>query len=105
MNGCSPDNQTSTTHPLAPTAIFATHYKMDHPKRGMALIFDHEVFLNSTLTKRKGTHRDCNELKKTLKKFAFDVTVYHDKKYAEMAKIFKTGKNYQINWTIFVSQI
>lgn len=102
MNGCSSENvvQASTTHPLSPTSTFATHYKMNHPKRGMALIFDHESFLDPGLIIREGTHLDCKELEKTWNKFGFDVTVYHDLMYAEIAKTLKTGNNYHMNLKI-----
>lgn len=52
-------------------------YDMNHAKRGMAVIFNHEFFLNGAKA-RSGTNADCELLERTLKKKQFDVSVYRD---------------------------
>ena len=58
-------------------------YKMDHLKRGKAIIFNHNKFMaisgKKTPEIRKGTHRDARDLKHTLYNFGFDTVVETDK--------------------------
>lgn len=61
-----------------PTEMRATHYKMDHQHRGIALIFNHEKFNIDGLKARSGTHKDCEDLEKHLKKLGFEVHVFKD---------------------------
>ena len=51
-------------------------YKMDHQRRGTAVIFSHEKFKN--LEKRCGTAVDVKALRKTYESLGFEVTVYHN---------------------------
>lgn len=67
-----------------PTEVRATHYKMNHQNRGVALIFNHENFLIDGLKSRTGTRKDCEDLDKHLKKLGFDVHVFHDIDYNEL---------------------
>nr|AHY03304.1 caspase-1 [Dastarcus helophoroides] len=61
-----------------PVSKYASHYKMDHPKRGIALIFNHEKFETPHLRPRAGTAEDCKNLKECLKNLGFDVQVFQD---------------------------
>lgn len=65
---------------VAPLVVHrtATHYKMDHPKRGIAAIFNHEKFLLSHLKERSGTQADCLNLKRCWENLGFEVTVHND---------------------------
>ncbi|KAG5880452.1 hypothetical protein JTB14_028785 [Gonioctena quinquepunctata] len=67
-----------------PVPKYATHYKMDHPKRGLALIFNHEVFECGGLKSRSGTNEDCKNLKECLVALGFDVQVFKDLNYSEV---------------------
>ncbi|XP_077296973.1 death related ICE-like caspase [Arctopsyche grandis] len=63
---------------LSPAMRCAMHYNMRHPKRGMALIFNHETFASPALKQRLGTNVDCDALDKTLRSLGFAVTVKRD---------------------------
>jgi len=54
------------------------YYKMDHKKRGYAVIFNHEHFDIPNLSQRSGTNVDCEELKGALVHLGFNVSVYKD---------------------------
>ena len=55
------------------------HYDMSHKKRGMALIFNHENFDESTgMSKRVGTNKDAGDLKNVLDTLGFEVTIHHN---------------------------
>ncbi|CAG9856043.1 unnamed protein product [Phyllotreta striolata] len=56
----------------------ATHYNMNHRKRGLAIIFNHENFECGNLKSRAGTEADCKQLKGCLSNLHFDVHVYKD---------------------------
>lgn len=62
----------------------ATHYNMNHEKRGVALIFNHEHFLINGLKSRSGTHKDCEDLERHLKTLGFEVHVFKDIDYKEL---------------------
>lgn len=62
----------------------ATHYKMDHKQRGIALIFNHEHFTVTGLRPRSGTQTDCHAFKTQLKKLGFEVIVYSDLNYHDL---------------------
>ena len=51
-------------------------YKMDHKRRGKAIIFNHEKFEN--LEERSGTAVDVTVLRETYEALGFEVTVYHN---------------------------
>lgn len=53
-------------------------YKMSHENRGVALIFNHEIFLNNRCARRYGTTLDRDKLKKVLESFNFEVKVFND---------------------------
>lgn len=64
----------------ASTSIYDPYYRMDHPKRGLALIFNHESF-SSGLSPRTGTNVDCDDLKNCLAGLGFEVEHYQDLKF------------------------
>lgn len=70
----------------------ATHYKMDHKNRGLALIFNHENFEVENLAIRRGTNEDSRNLEETLKTFNFIVTTYKDLTYDAIKRKIEEGK-------------
>lgn len=66
------------------TQRFATEYNMNHAKRGIALIFNHENFEITSLKSRTGTNVDCQHLYESLKNLHFDVSIYKDFKLSEI---------------------
>ncbi|KYQ47566.1 Caspase-1, partial [Trachymyrmex zeteki] len=60
------------------TQRYEVYYNMNHSKRGLALIFNHEFFTVSHLKPRCGTNVDCENLKATLKDLGFEVNDYHN---------------------------
>lgn len=77
-----------------PVPKYATHYKMDHKKRGIALIFNHETFECGNLKSRAGTNEDCQNFKECLSVLGFDVKVFKDLTYAQLDSQVKKGKSY-----------
>ena len=69
-----------------PTERFATHYNMNHRKRGLALIFNHEHFEIPQLRSRAGTNVDCENLREALEALHFDVSIYKDLKLRDIQK-------------------
>lgn len=67
-----------------PVDRYASEYNMKHTRRGMAIIFNHEHFDIQSLKSRTGTNVDCENLKNTLERLSFDVTVHRDKRYNEI---------------------
>lgn len=64
---------------LMPVDRRSCHYNMNHPKRGNAVIFNHETFDDyMQYPVRSGTHVDCERLEETLKHHRFDVCIYND---------------------------
>lgn len=63
----------------------ATHYKMDHERRGVALIFNQESFRPELgLKARAGTDKDCEALESSLKQIGFEVHVFKDLDYNDL---------------------
>lgn len=75
-----------------PVERYASEYNMKHVRRGMAIIFNHEHFDIQSLKSRTGTNVDCENLKNTLERLSFDVTVHRDKRYNEIMDIVTTCK-------------
>lgn len=66
---------------------------MDHEKRGVALIFNHMNFKDSTLCPtRDGTNKDRDDLTRLFTKFNFEVMVHDDLTYAEIYDVLTKGK-------------
>ncbi|XP_068951181.1 caspase-6-like isoform X5 [Petaurus breviceps papuanus] len=69
----------------------AERYKMDHKRRGIALIFNHERFYwHLTLPERRGTRADRNNLVLRLSNLGFEVNCYDDLKAEELLKTIHT---------------
>lgn len=65
-------------------------YKMDHKKRGMALVFNHEIFdCNSA---RRGTNIDRNRLSQTLESLDFDVKIFENETITEIKGVLEESK-------------
>lgn len=75
-----------------PVPKYATHFKMDHKKRGIALIFNHETFECGGLKSRSGTNEDCNNLRDCLAWLGFDVQVFKDLNYMDLEYQIRQGK-------------
>ncbi|KAL2725175.1 caspase-1 [Vespula squamosa] len=72
------NTQVSRGLQISPTERYASHYKMDHPKRGIAIIFNHEHFIVHNLKERAGTNTDCDNLKATLESLGFTIQAYEN---------------------------
>lgn len=70
----------------APTLRYATHYNMNNPKRGLALIFNHEFFTTNHLKSRSGTNVDCETLSNCLLKLGFEVKDYQNLVFKDLQK-------------------
>ncbi|XP_066586939.1 caspase-1-like [Prorops nasuta] len=90
--GCSRNTVTPLNGPLqtAPTLRYATHYNMEHSKRGLAIIFNHEFFTVSHLKPRSGTNVDCENLKETLKNLGFEVKDIHNSNHRDIVRNLET---------------
>lgn len=86
--GCSRNSVSPLVGPLqtAPTERYASHYNMNHQKRGLAIIFNHEFFTIRHLGPRSGTNVDCDNLVATLKNLGFEVKDYHNFTHANIVK-------------------
>lgn len=67
---------------------------MNHPKRGIALIFNHEFFTISHLKPRAGTNVDCDNLINTLKSLGFEVNDLHNSAHRDIVKHLERGELY-----------
>jgi len=67
---------------------------MNHPKRGIALIFNHEFFTISHLKSRAGTNVACDNLINTLKILGFEVNDLHNCTHKDIAKQLERGESY-----------
>lgn len=65
----------------------ARYYNMNHPRRGLAIIFNHETFNLASLKPRNGTEADCNNLKSTLELLGFEVRSYKDLTFKELDSV------------------
>lgn len=68
------------------------YYKMDHKRRGIALIFNHETFHDFELPIRKGTNVDRNRLQHTFTQLGFDVRIFDNRTETEINNILQEGK-------------
>lgn len=82
-----------------PPALFAdmvsdidsVYYNMNHKRRGIAIIFNHEIFDIPSLKSRAGTKVDCENLSNTLSKLGFEVKVFQDLSYKEVIQTVDEG--------------
>lgn len=79
-----PTGRPNELYARMPVPKYASHYKMDHKKRGLAYIFNHEVFECGGLKARTGTNEDCKNLKECLMWLGFDVHVFKDLNYTDI---------------------
>lgn len=81
----------------------ATHYNMHHKNRGIAIIFNHQVFEVGGLRPRHGTNLDAECLEKRLTKLGFDVTVHQDLEYEKLRQhVMDAAKLNHTNYDCFV---
>ncbi|KAM4781942.1 caspase-6 isoform 3-T3 [Cyanocitta cristata] len=79
----------------------AVEYKMNHQRRGVALIFNHEHFFwHLMLPDRRGTMADRNNLKRSLTDLGFEVRLFDDLKAEDVQqKIYE-----DLNMTVWSSK-
>lgn len=65
-------------------------YKMNHSKRGLCLIFNHERFCH--LSRRRGTHFDRNRLRDTFTSLQFKVKIFQNRRKQEIMGILGKSK-------------
>ncbi|NWI44305.1 CASP6 protein, partial [Picathartes gymnocephalus] len=82
----------------------AVEYKMNHQRRGVALIFNHEHFFwHLKLLDRRGTMADRNNLKRSLTDLGFEVRLFDDLKAEDvLQKIYEASKDDHSNADCFV---
>ncbi|XP_041641277.1 caspase-6-like isoform X3 [Cheilinus undulatus] len=69
-------------------------YKMDHKRRGLALIFNQEHFMDEKhLPTRTGSKVDRDNLEKSLKDLNFEVKIYNDKKKSDVEEKIREAAN------------
>lgn len=71
-------------------------YDMTHKHRGVALIFNHEFYLNGKRKRRTGTNFDRDRLEKVLTSLYFDVHVHNDLRLKLIKKELQRGKKFTI---------
>lgn len=67
-------------------------YKMTHTHRGVAMIFNHETFLQARKPIRRATNMDRDRLEKVLTRLHFDVEVFNDLCVKSIKKELKRGE-------------
>ncbi|NXM35084.1 CASP6 protein, partial [Oxyruncus cristatus] len=82
----------------------AEQYKMNHQRRGIALIFNHEYFFwHLKLPERRGTFADRNNLQRSLTDLGFEVRVFDDLKAEDvLQKIYEASMDDHSNADCFV---
>lgn len=68
------------------------YYKMNHPKRGLAIIFNHEHFNQPNLSMRNGTNVDAENLRETFESLDFDVTIHKDLIYSDLEYVIEKSE-------------
>lgn len=66
---------------------------MDHSKRGVAVIFNQETFINKNVQLRSGT-TDCSNLDCTLTYLGFEVLLYCDSTFTDVKTTLRAGESY-----------
>lgn len=78
---------TLATLPYLPLSEDEDAYDMSHPRRGMAIIFNHKNFVPQLgLSERKGTERDKEKLCVVLEQLNFEVLVYDDLNFKDVER-------------------
>lgn len=70
----------------------STHYNMNHQRRGVAIIFNHENFNCADLKSRTGTNVDCHCIAERLNVLNFDVEVHNDLNYKDLINVIERSK-------------
>lgn len=83
------DNKPVARMPVLRDEMF---YNMNHKKRGLAVIFNHEHFDIDKLKTRTGTDVDARNLKATLMALGFEVAVHNDLKTRTLLDEVQKGK-------------
>ncbi|XP_029176401.1 caspase-1-like [Nylanderia fulva] len=79
----------AATLQISSTENYFTHYKMDHPKRGIAIIFN-QIFPDlDVVTRTTGTNVCCSELINTLHGPGFDIWNCQNFMYANLIEAVK----------------
>jgi hypothetical protein len=65
----------------------AEEYNMRHPRRGVALIFNHQFF--DRLQARSGSSKDCDNLSDQLQSLGFEIQIYKDLSYTQLSGVLK----------------
>jgi hypothetical protein len=77
----------------APIGPEAEEYKMNHEKRGKAIILNHEKFSDClNLKERTGTNTDKIILKQRFEKLKFEVEIHDDLIAADIRKLLTDSK-------------
>lgn len=70
---------------------------MNHKHRGLAIIINQYIFDHGLqLGQRKGTIKDCNDLKSTFECLGFTVQMHHDLRLNQVYDVLRKGKVFQI---------
>uniref|UniRef100_A0A8D0V907 Caspase 6 n=1 Tax=Sus scrofa TaxID=9823 RepID=A0A8D0V907_PIG len=78
----------------------AEKYKMDHKRRGVALIFNHERFFwHLTLPERRGTSADRDNLKRRFSDLGFEVKCFNDLRAEELLLKIHEGKSFSYSFS------
>nr|XP_008200439.2 PREDICTED: uncharacterized protein LOC103314919 [Tribolium castaneum] len=75
---------------LAPSP-YSDFYKMDHSRRGMAVIFNHVHFSIPECSRRDGSDKDRDDLVDVLHDLDFDVVAHDDLTAHEIVDVLITG--------------
>ncbi|XP_069680334.1 caspase-1-like isoform X2 [Periplaneta americana] len=65
----------------------ADEYNMHHPRRGKAIILNHDKFDNGIMPPRDGSEFDVKRLKTTYEVLGFEVTVHDNLEYAQIKSV------------------
>jgi caspase-like apoptosis-related cysteine protease len=68
----------------------AEEYNMCHPRRGIALIFNHDHF--DWMAFRSGSSKDCKDLSLQLEVLGFEIEVHKDLTYSQLSKVLRESK-------------
>jgi len=81
---------------VAPVDKNEFYYKMNHCKRGLAIIFNHEHFNQPNLSVRNGTNVDAENLRDTFDLLGFEVTIHKDLIYSDLEYVIEKSELNQI---------
>jgi hypothetical protein len=79
----------------------AEEYSMRHPRRGVALIFNHEKFDN--MDPRSGSAKDCANLSTQLKNLGFETRCHQDLTFTELSAVLRESKI--TNWASYLLSV